>query len=66
MEIYFYYIICLIWFVFRGLLESEVGIMDFFLVGRINGLLVVVEVYDRNFFIRVELDWCLREGGEYI
>ena len=49
----------------RGFLESEVGIVDSLLVGRIDGSLAVVEVYDRNSVTRVELDWCLREGGAY-
>jgi len=47
----------------RGFLESEVGITDSLLVGRIDGSLAVVEVYDRNSFTRVEIEWCSREGG---
>lgn len=47
----------------RGFLESQVGIMDSLLVGRIDGSLAVVEMYDRNSFTRVELERCSRQGG---
>ncbi|XP_020630073.1 probable E3 ubiquitin-protein ligase HERC1 isoform X4 [Orbicella faveolata] len=62
LEIHPHHITCLTWPVSRGFLESEVGIMDSLLVGRIDGSLAVVEVYDRNSFTRVELQWCSREG----
>lgn len=65
LEIHPHHITCLTWPVSRGFLESEVGIMDSLLVGRIDGSLAVVEVYDRNSFTRVELEWCSRDGGSY-
>jgi len=49
--------------VFRGFLESQVGIVDSLLVGRIDGSLAVVEMIDRISFTRMELDQCKRQGS---
>jgi len=37
--------------------------VDSLLVGRIDGSLAVVEMFDRNSFTRLEMEWCSRLGG---
>ena len=66
LDIHPHHITCLTWPVSRGLLESQVGIVDSLLVGRIDGSLAVVEMFDRNSFTRVEMDQCSRQGSRWI
>ena len=54
------------WPMSRGFLESQVGVMDSLLLGRIDGSLAVVEVLDKSSFNRLELDQCHREGGRLL
>ena len=63
LDIHPHHITCLMWPVSRGFMENQVGIVDSLLVGRIDGSLAVVEVFDRNSFTRVEMDQCSRQGG---
>ena len=58
-----HHVTCLTWPVSRGFLDTQVGIVDSLLVGRIDGSLAVVEMLDRNSFTRLELDKCARLGG---
>lgn len=66
LDIHPHHITCLTWPVSRGLLESQVGIVDSLLVGRIDGSMAVVEMFDRNSFARVEMDQCSRQGSRWI
>lgn len=58
-----HHVTCITWPVSRGFLNSQVGIVDSLLVGRINGSLAVVEMIDRNSHTRLEVDHCSRHGG---
>ncbi|XP_068741343.1 probable E3 ubiquitin-protein ligase HERC1 [Montipora capricornis] len=57
-----HHVTCLTWPVSRGFLDTQVGIVDSLLVGRIDGSLAVVEMLDRNSFTRLELEKCARLG----
>ena len=65
LDIHPHKITCITWPASRGsFMESHVGTMDVLLVGRVNGTLAVVEVFDKSTFNRVELEHCTRERGK--
>ncbi|XP_028516065.1 probable E3 ubiquitin-protein ligase HERC1 isoform X2 [Exaiptasia diaphana] len=57
-----HHITCMTWPISRGFMESHVTTMDNLLVGRIDGSLAVVEVFDKSSMARVELEHCSRKN----
>jgi len=50
------------WPMSRGFMDGHVTTMDNLLVGRVDGSLAVVEVFDKSSIARVELEHCSRNS----
>lgn len=64
MDVQFYFVFVLIWLEYKGMVGGCFGlIIDFFLIGRLDGILVYIDVFDSFSFKRYELEYCYRENG---
>ena len=60
-----HWVTALAWPQHKGLIEGTLGLStDVLLVGRLDGSLAAIEVFDHTTFKRSELEHCSRKGGE--
>lgn len=60
-----HWVTALAWPQSKGLIEGCLGLtVDSLLVGRVDGSVAVIEVFDSSTFCRKELEHCSRAGGK--